>query len=106
VFLERIIRDLNEHVQGCVAELVFNLDEVDISEWEDRTLRKVAVPATMDGQTMHHAVSWNVKHISLIACVWAAGESLALYIAISENPSPVQGLVKNRKSENVGTFRI
>jgi hypothetical protein len=32
VFLERIIQDLHENVQGCVVELVFNLDEVGISE--------------------------------------------------------------------------
>jgi hypothetical protein len=40
VFLERIIQDLNEYVQGCVAELVFNLDEVGISDWEDRKTQK------------------------------------------------------------------
>jgi hypothetical protein len=32
-FLERTVRDLNEHVQGCVSELVFNLAEVGISDW-------------------------------------------------------------------------
>jgi hypothetical protein len=37
VFLERIIQDLHKYAQGCVAELVFNLDEVGISDWEDRT---------------------------------------------------------------------
>jgi hypothetical protein len=31
-FLESIVQDLHEYVQGCVAELVFNLDEVGISD--------------------------------------------------------------------------
>jgi hypothetical protein len=70
------VRDLNEHVQGCVSEMVFNLDEVGISDWEDRTTRRVGVAATMDGRSIHHVVSRNVKHISVIACVSAAGESL------------------------------
>jgi hypothetical protein len=65
-FLERTIRDLNKHVQGCVAELVFNLDEIDISDLEDRETRKVIVPGAMDGQRIHHAVSRNVKHPSVI----------------------------------------
>jgi hypothetical protein len=38
VFLERTVQDLNEYeyVQGCPVELVFNLDEDGISDWEDR----------------------------------------------------------------------
>jgi hypothetical protein len=31
-FLESTIHDLNEHVDGCVVELVFNLDDVGISD--------------------------------------------------------------------------
>jgi hypothetical protein len=82
-FPERTARDLNEHVQGCVSELVFNLDEVGISDWEDRETRKVVVPATLDGRPIHHAVSRNVKRISVIACVSTAEESLMPYIITS-----------------------
>jgi hypothetical protein len=53
VFLERTVHDRNEHVQGCVAELVFNLDEMSSSDWEDRKTKTAIVPATMVGQTMH-----------------------------------------------------
>jgi hypothetical protein len=54
VFLDETIRCLRDHVQGMKFELVFNLDEVGISEWEYRKDRKVIVPKTMDGQTIHH----------------------------------------------------
>jgi hypothetical protein len=84
------MRDLNERVQGCVAELVFNLDEVRVSDWEDVKARKVVLPATMARRTIHHAVSWNVKHISAIACVSTAEESFMVYIVTSQNSSPVQ----------------
>jgi hypothetical protein len=40
-FLERAVQNLNEYVQGCTAERVFNLDEVSILDWEDRKARKV-----------------------------------------------------------------
>jgi hypothetical protein len=82
-FLERTVRNLNKHVQGCVSELVFNLDKVGISNWEDRKARKVVVLATMDGQPIHHAVSRNVKHSSVIACEFAAGESLIPHLITS-----------------------
>jgi hypothetical protein len=43
-FLERRIRDLQDYVQSCVAELVFNLDEVGISDREDGRTKKVIAP--------------------------------------------------------------
>jgi hypothetical protein len=82
--LERTVQHLKEHVQRCVAELVFNLDEIGISDWEDRTTKTVIVPATMVGQNIHHEISRMVKHISVIACVSAAGESLTSYILTSQ----------------------
>jgi hypothetical protein len=56
-FLERIIQDLHNYIQGCVAELVFNLDEVGILDWEDRKTKKVIGLAAMLRQTIHHGVS-------------------------------------------------
>jgi hypothetical protein len=43
-FLKRTVQGLNDNGQGCVAELVFNLDEVGISDWEDRETEKVIGP--------------------------------------------------------------
>jgi hypothetical protein len=62
------------------AELVFNLDEVGMSDWEDRKDKKVIVPKTMNGQTIHHHGSRNVRYISIIKCIPAAEESLTPYI--------------------------
>jgi hypothetical protein len=85
VFLDETNRCLRDHVQGMKAELVFNLDEVGISEWEDRKDKKVIVPKTMEGQTIHHRVSRNVKHISIITCITAGGESLTPYMVTSQD---------------------
>jgi type II secretory pathway component PulJ len=68
-FLERTIQHLNEHPQGGVADLVVNVDEIGIADWEGRKTRKVVVPATMDGHTLHHSVPRNVKDISVIVCM-------------------------------------
>jgi hypothetical protein len=63
VFLDETISCLREFVQGMKAEQVFNLDEVYMSDWEDRKDKKVVVPTALDGQTIHHRVSRNVRHI-------------------------------------------
>jgi hypothetical protein len=94
MFLERTVQDLKEHVQGCVAELVFNLDEVSISDWEDRKTKTVIVRAAMRGQTIHHEISRTVKHISVKSCIFTAGESFTPYIITSQSPTSVQEWLK------------
>jgi hypothetical protein len=66
-----------------VVELGFNFDKVGLSDWEDRKTKTVIVPATMRGQAIYHEISRTVKHISVIACVSAAEQSLTPYIITS-----------------------
>jgi hypothetical protein len=101
-FFERTVQDLHDNVQGCVDELVFNLDEVGISVWDDRKQKKVIVPAAMLGQMMHHGVSRKVKHISVIVCVSAAGPSLLPYILTSQNSQLFKSTSKSRVFVSAG----
>jgi hypothetical protein len=41
VFLEAAIDGFRDHVHNACAELVFKLDEIGVSEWEDRSHRSV-----------------------------------------------------------------
>jgi hypothetical protein len=71
LFLERTVQNLNEYIQGCTAELVFNLDEVGISDWEDRKARKAVIPVTMRGQTRHdrsRSISKGETHLDDCLC--------------------------------------
>jgi hypothetical protein len=95
-FPERSVEKLKEHVQVYVAELVFNLEEVGISDWKDRKTKTVIVPATMVGQTIHHEISRTVKHISVIVCVSATGESLTPYVVMSQASTPVREQLKKQ----------
>jgi hypothetical protein len=93
-FLDQTIRCLTELVHGCRAELVFNLDEVGISDWEDRQSRRVIVPVSAREQTIHHKINRRLKHLSIIACVSAAGESLMPYVVTSQDSLPVREALK------------
>jgi hypothetical protein len=87
------MQDVNEYVEGCPLELVFNLDEVAISDWEDRKAGKVVVsdrrPRAARRYLIHHVTSRKVKHISVIACVFAAGELLTRCIFALEDSASV-----------------
>jgi hypothetical protein len=42
--VHKTVQDLKEYVQRCTIELGLNLDEVGISEWEDRKTGNIVVP--------------------------------------------------------------
>jgi hypothetical protein len=104
-FLEQTLACISQFVQGRPIELVFNLDEVRISEWEDRKPKKVLVPISMRGQTVHHKVNRNLKHVLVLACVSAAGESLMPYISTSQDSLHVRRELK-KKGVRFGTNLI
>jgi hypothetical protein len=85
IFLDETVRYLGEYVHGMKAELVFNLGEVRVSEWENRKDKKVIIPGVLSGQTIHHRASRNLKHVSGITYISAVGESLTPYITISQD---------------------
>jgi hypothetical protein len=67
-----------------------------MSEWEDRKEKKVIASATMDGHTIHHRPSRNVRHISIIRCITAAGESLTPYIVTSQDFDAIRKRLMSR----------
>jgi hypothetical protein len=49
-FLLGTISGMEEVVQDCVRDLLFYLDEVEVSAWKDRKSKKVVVPTVMVSQ--------------------------------------------------------
>jgi hypothetical protein len=102
MFFERTVQNLNEYeyLQGCTAEPVFNLDEFGISDWEDRKARQFVGsyrrPCAARRDVIHRGISRNVKHISVIACASAAGESLIPGIITSQDSPSVREQLKKR----------
>jgi hypothetical protein len=73
IFLDETVQCLGEYVHGITDKLVFNLNEVGVSVWEDRKDKKVVIPSVLSGQTIHNRASQNLKHMSVITCISAAG---------------------------------
>jgi hypothetical protein len=94
--LNEAVRCISEFVNGLPTEVIVNLHEVGISEWEDRTSKSVIVPKSMSAQKIHHKINRNLKHVSRISCISAAGESLTLYSVTSQDSLPVRENLKKR----------
>jgi hypothetical protein len=78
------------------AELVFNFDEVDMSEWDDRKEKKVIVQATTDSRTIYHCASRSVRHISIIKCITIAEEPFTPYIVTSQDSDAIRRRLVSR----------
>jgi hypothetical protein len=72
-----------DHVHRACAEFVFNLNGTGISEREELWRRRVIVPLAMKGSTIFPGVHRNVKQISVVACISAAGEHMTPFFASS-----------------------
>jgi hypothetical protein len=57
-FLDRIIQTLHEYVQGSFAQLVFNLDEVGISDLDDRKTQKGIAFAAMPSMVRRYIMEY------------------------------------------------
>jgi hypothetical protein len=81
---------MHDAVQAHRADLVFNLDEVGISDWEDRQPKKVVVPRTAALHSIHHRLSRSVKHMSVVACISASGACLTPYVVTSQDSADIR----------------
>jgi hypothetical protein len=76
---------MHETGEGCPVKLIFSLDEVGISDWEDQEPKKVAVPRAAGAQTIHYRISQNVKRISAVSCMSVGGACLIPYMVTSQD---------------------
>jgi hypothetical protein len=90
MFLEERMRSMHETLQGCPVDLVFDLDEVGISDWEDRKPKKVVVRISVAAHTIHRRISRNVKHISIVTCISAGGACLTPYVVTSQDSAALR----------------
>jgi hypothetical protein len=74
--LEAHIQTMKTLIDGHFSELVFNLDEVGSSEWEDRKPKKIIAPRSVPADQVFHSVARRYRHVTLLACVSAAGDAL------------------------------
>jgi hypothetical protein len=89
IFLEETIRNMQEAVNRRLSDFVFNLDEIAISEWEDRKSKKVMVPGGFARQTVHHGISRNLKNITITMCLFTGGVCLVPRVVTFQAIKPV-----------------
>ena len=76
IFLDEHIENIKKYVVGKAAELVFNIDEMGSSEWEDKKIKTVIAPRNLCQKPVMVPVKRSVRHQTLLACISAAGDAI------------------------------
>jgi hypothetical protein len=100
VFLEAVIEGIGTHVCSACAELVFNLDEIGVTEREDPIERKVVIPSGMREQKIFHGIHRRLKHISVKTSISVGSDHMIPFFVYSQMAGAV---VRKLKTEG---FRI
>jgi hypothetical protein len=74
-YLEEHLTLIKKIVPIVPIELLFNLDETGLSEWENRRSKPVLIPTQEQESILHCPVDRSVKHHILLYCVTASGDS-------------------------------
>jgi hypothetical protein len=90
---------MEEAVQGCIRDLVFILEEVGVSESEDRKSKHIGAPSAVSSQTIHHGANRNLKHIAVITCVAASGEYVIPYTITSQESDDLRETLRKKGIE-------
>jgi hypothetical protein len=95
-FLIVTICEMEEAPQSSVRELASNLNELGVSEWDDRETRTVVVPAEMGSQAIHHGANRNLKHMTIGTCLAASEKHTIPFVMTSQDSGNLRrGLGKN-----------
>jgi hypothetical protein len=81
---------VQKHVPLVPAELISNLDETGLSDWEHSKPKPVLVPTGLSDSTIHYPVNRQIWHQTLLCCLSASGDAYCpLLVSAKESVSRV-----------------
>ena len=57
------------------AELIYNMDESGLSDWEERKPKTVVIPKELENVKLHYPVDRGIRHITLLVTISAGGDA-------------------------------
>jgi hypothetical protein len=82
--VDQNIRPIKELVPLVPTELLFNIDESGLSDWEERKLKCVLIPTEARETTLHYPASRKIRHQTLVCCVTAAVDAYCPLLVSSD----------------------
>lgn len=75
LYLDRYITLIKVWVPLVPVDLIFNLDETNLSDWEQRKAKPIFVPITMNNSLLHCPTDRGIRHATLLCCILESGDA-------------------------------
>ena len=86
VYLEEYLDLIEVIIEATPAELVYNIDETGLSDWEEKKPKTVIVPARIPDDELHYPVNRGIRHITLVVTISAGGDAF-FPLVVTSDPS-------------------
>ena len=67
------------------ADLVYNIDETGLSDWENRKPKTVIIPKDLENEDLHYPVNRGIRHITLVVTISGGGDAYFPLIVTSDS---------------------
>jgi hypothetical protein len=84
IWLNEYLELITKIVPLACCELIYNLDETGLSEWEERRRKNVIASAATIGKTLHYRANRGIRHQTLLCTVSAGGDAYSPLLLSSE----------------------
>jgi hypothetical protein len=71
---------IKEYVPLVPAEVIFNLDETGLSDWEERKTKPVIIPSHASSSNLHYETDRAIRHHTSPCCVSASGDAYSPFL--------------------------
>jgi hypothetical protein len=91
---------IKEYMSLVPAELIFNLDETGLSDWEEQKMKPVIILSHASSSPLHYPIDRAIRHHTLLYCVSASGDAHSPFLI---TPLPKGPRILRRVSERTLT---
>lgn len=84
IYLKEYLDLVEVLIKITLAELIYNIDESGLSDWEERKPKTVLVPTEIDTGDLHYPVNRGIRHVTLVATVSGGGDAFFPLIVTSD----------------------
>lgn len=85
-FLQDFLDLIENIISITPAELIYNIDETGLSDWEERKSKTVVVPTELAKNKLNYPIDRRNKHVTLVVTISAGGDAY-FPMAITSDPT-------------------
>ena len=85
IYLTQFMDLVEKIIPNVPADLIYNIDETGLSDWENRKPKTVIMPKELEKIDKHYPINRGIRHITLVVTISAGGDAYSPLIVTSDS---------------------